>query len=237
LRRTRSAVEEAEILVVDDGSPDGTADLAEKVAEEIGGIHVMRRPKRMGLGDAYRAGFGWGLERGAEALVEMDSDLSHDPASLPAILAGLVDHDLVIGSRYIPGGSVPRWGLHRLLLSRSGNWYSSVMLGLSVADSTSGFRAYRASILRAIDLDGVRADGYGFQIEMTYRVIQNGGRVLEVPIRFVDRTLGESKMSGRIVIEALVLVTRWGALRARSKLRDRGRRPLRPASKGTPGTG
>jgi len=132
---------------------------------------------------------------------------------------------------------VPRWGLHRLLLSRSGNWYSSVMLGLSVADSTSGFRAYRASILRAIDLDGVRADGYGFQIEMTYRVIQNGGRVLEVPIRFVDRTLGESKMSGRIVIEALVLVTRWGALRARSKLRDRGRRPLRPASKGTPGTG
>jgi dolichol-phosphate mannosyltransferase len=149
----------------------------------------------------------------------MDSDLSHDPASLPAILAGLADHDLVIGSRYIEGGSVPRWGLHRLLLSRAGNWYSSVMLGLSVADSTSGFRAYRASILRSIDFDDVRADGYGFQIEMTYRVTQNGGRILEVPIRFVDRTLGESKMSGWIVVEALVLVTCWGILRGWSRLR------------------
>jgi dolichol-phosphate mannosyltransferase len=223
VRRTRAAVDEAEILVVDDGSPDGTADLAEKVGEELGGVHVLRREKRMGLGDAYRAGFAWGLERGAEALVEMDSDLSHDPAALPAILAGLADHDLVIGSRYIAGGSVPRWGLHRLLLSRVGNWYSSVMLGLSVADSTSGFRAYRASILRSIDFDDVRADGYGFQIEMTYLVTQNGGRILEVPIRFVDRTLGESKMSGWIVVEALVLVTRWGVLRARSRIRGHGR--------------
>jgi dolichol-phosphate mannosyltransferase len=228
LRRSRAAVPQAEILVVDDGSPDGTADLAEKVGEAIGGVHVMRREKVMGLGDAYRAGFAWGLDRGAEALVEMDSDLSHDPAALPSILAGLADHDLVIGSRYVPGGSVPRWGLHRLLLSRAGNWYSKVMLGLSVADSTSGFRAYRSGILRSINLDEVRADGYGFQIEMTYRVTQNGGRVLEVPIRFVDRTLGESKMSGRIVVEALVLVTRWGLLRGWARVRRARPGPAAP---------
>jgi dolichol-phosphate mannosyltransferase len=222
LRRARAALPQAEILVVDDGSPDGTADLTEKVGEVIGGVHVMRREKRMGLGDAYRAGFTWGLDLGAEALVEMDSDLSHDPAALPTIVAGLVDHDLVIGSRYVPGGSVPRWGLHRLLLSRAGNWYSKRMLGLSVADSTSGFRAYRAGALRSIKLDEVRADGYGFQIEMTYRVSQNGGRVLEVPIRFVDRTLGESKMSGRIVVEALVLVTRWGLQRGWARVHGAG---------------
>lgn len=222
LRRTRAAVPEAEILVVDDGSPDGTADLAEKVGNELGQVHVMRRERRLGLGDAYKAGFVWGLDHGAQALVEMDSDLSHDPDTLPVLLNALADNDLVIGSRYIPGGSVPRWGLHRKLLSRAGNWYSARMLGLPVADATSGFRAYRAEMLQAIDLGAVRADGYGFQIEMTYRVAQRGARIVEVPIRFVDRVLGESKMSARIIVEALVLVTRWGLQRGMSRLRRRG---------------
>lgn len=213
LRRTRAALPECRILVVDDGSPDGTADLAEKLIEDLGGIDVLRRDRRQGLGDAYRAGFAWGLDHGAEALVEMDSDLSHDPAALPALLAALVDNDVVIGSRYVPGGSVPHWGVHRRFLSRGGNWYSARMLGLPVHDSTSGYRVYRSSILRSIDLGAVRADGYGFQIEMTYRAVQAGARLAEVPIRFVDRERGQSKMSMSIVVEALALVTRWGLVR------------------------
>jgi dolichol-phosphate mannosyltransferase len=219
LRRTRAAVADAEVLVVDDGSPDGTADLAEKIGAELGGVHVLRRDRRRGLGDAYRAGFGWGLAHGAEALVEMDSDLSHDPAALPALLAELADVDLAIGSRYVAGGSVPRWAPHRRLLSWGGNRYSALMLGVPVHDMTSGFRAYRAELLRAIDLDAVRADGYGFQIEMTYRAAQSGARIREIPIRFVDRQLGTSKMSSSIVVEALVLVTRWGLARAWSRVR------------------
>jgi dolichol-phosphate mannosyltransferase len=223
LRRTHNAVPSAEILVVDDGSPDGTADLAEKIGHELGGTSVLRRDRRLGLGDAYRAGFTWGLARGFEALVEMDADLSHDPAALSSLLEPLADHDLVIGSRYIPGGSVPAWSFHRRLLSRVGNRYSRFMLGLDVADLTSGYRAYRADFLRRIDLEAVRADGYGFQIEMAYRVARAGGRVTEVPIRFVDREVGESKMSGRIIVEALLLVTRWGILRAWSRVRPANR--------------
>jgi dolichol-phosphate mannosyltransferase len=219
LRRIRPAANSIEVLVVDDGSPDGTASLAEKVGDDIGGVHIMRRSQRLGLGDAYRAGFAWGLEHGFDAVVEMDADLSHDPASLPALLAALSEHDLVIGSRYIPGGSVPQWGLHRRLLSWAGNRYSALMLGLSVKDSTSGFRAYRADLLRLIHLDEVQADGYGFQIEMTYRAAQAGARIQEVPISFSDRELGESKMSGGIVVEALMLVTRWGVQRGWSRLR------------------
>jgi dolichol-phosphate mannosyltransferase len=222
LRRTRAASPDVEILVVDDGSPDGTADVAESIGSQIGGVYVLRRDRRLGLGDAYRAGFAWGLERGAEALVEMDADLSHDPAAVPGLLSGLVDHDVVIGSRYIPGGSVPNWGLHRRLLSWAGNRYSAMMLGLSVHDLTSGFRAYRAETLRSIDLDAVRADGYGFQIEMTFLAHQVGARILETPIRFVDRRLGESKMSGAIVAEALLLVTRWGLARPWHWLSHRG---------------
>ena len=232
LRRTRAAVPAAAILVVDDGSPDGTADLADKVGFELGSIEVLRRGAPQGLGDAYRAGFAVGLAQGAEALVEMDSDLSHDPSALPTLLTALERSDLVIGSRYVPGGSIARWGLHRRLLSRGGNRYSSVMLGVAVRDMTSGYRAYRAGLLRELDLDTIRADGYGFQIEMAYRASLLGARITEVPIRFADRERGQSKMSSRIVVEAMRLVTVWGVGRmvrqvARGRSR-RGRSAVRP---------
>jgi len=229
LRRVRQAWPEGRVLVVDDGSPDGTADLAEKVGDGIGGIDVMRRDQRRGLGDAYRAGFAWGMHEGADALVEMDSDLSHDPAALPSLVAALVDHDLVIGSRYVPGGSIPNWRLHRRLLSRFGNVYSSVMLGVPVRDMTSGFRIYRVELLREMEIETVRADGYGFQIEMTYRAAQVDARIAEVPISFVDREMGKSKMSGGIVVEALLLVTRWGLSRLVTRVRARTGRQVEPA--------
>lgn len=230
LRRVRGAVPEADVLVVDDGSPDGTADLAEALGVELGQITVLRRLEKNGLGAAYRAGFRWGLDAGYEALVEMDADLSHDPGALPSLLAAL-EHavDLVIGSRYVPGGSIPEWSWHRRALSRWGNRYAAGLLGLAVNDATAGFRAYRASMLRQIDLDAVVADGYGFQIEMTYQVVGHQGRVVEVPIAFTDRVRGTSKMSSRIVVEALGLVT-WWALRDRllGGARRRRRRSLNP---------
>jgi dolichol-phosphate mannosyltransferase len=211
LRRVRTALPDGGVLVVDDGSPDGTADIAERVGAEIGGVHVLRRREKAGLGSAYRAGFRWGLDQGWDAMVEMDADLSHDPDALPGLVAPLAEgYDLVIGSRYVPGGSIPNWQRHRYLLSRGGNLYAAAVLGLSVTDSTSGFRAYRADMLRQLDLDRIRADGYGFQIEMCYQVVRHGGRVTEVPIRFVDRVEGRSKMSSAIVVEALALVTWWG---------------------------
>ena len=214
LRRIRTALPDAGVLVVDDGSPDGTADMAEKLGREIGAVDVLRRTRKSGLGSAYRAGFAWGLARGWEAFVEMDADLSHDPDALPGLVAPLDDGvDLVVGSRYVPGGSIPNWRWHRRLLSQGGNIYAALLLGLGVTDSTSGFRAYRADILRSMDLDAVRAEGYGFQIEMVYEVLRHGGRVSEVPIRFVDRVEGKSKMSMQIVVEALLLVTWWAALR------------------------
>ncbi|HLH27343.1 MAG TPA: polyprenol monophosphomannose synthase [Acidimicrobiales bacterium] len=219
LRRVRRAVPEASVLVVDDGSPDGTADIAERVGKELGNVEVLRRHEKAGLGNAYRAGFRWGLDRGFEAFVEMDSDLSHEPEALPSLLAPLEEgYEVVIGSRYVPGGEIPNWAWHRQLLSRGGNLYASALLGLGVADSTAGFRAYAASVLRRIDLDAIRAEGYGFQIEMTYAAVRSGAAVREVPIRFVDRVEGESKMSTFIVVEALVLVTWWGLKRAAAAL-------------------
>lgn len=210
LSRTRASLPDAGVLVVDDGSADGTADLAEKAGTDLGGVVVMRRDRKRGLGDAYKAGFAWGLERGYEVLIEMDADLSHDPGSLPDLVGALDRHDLVIGSRYVAGGSIPDWGTSRRLLSKGGNLYSSFMLGVDVKDMTAGFRAYRASLLTALDLPSVRADGYGFQVEMTYRAAKAGASIGEVPIRFIDRRAGQSKMSRDIVVEALLLVTRWG---------------------------
>lgn len=227
LRRIRASVPEADVLVVDDNSPDGTADLAEEAGRHLGGVHLLRRPGKSGLGNAYRAGFRWGLERAYDAFVEMDADLSHDPAVLPDLLAGLARANLVIGSRYVDGGSIPNWAPHRRLLSEGGNRYAAVMLGMAVKDLTAGFRAYDAATLRAIDLDRVRADGYGFQIEMAFWTKVSGGTVAEIPICFVDRVEGESKMSMRTVVEALVLVTIWGLRRLLGAYRNVPR-PLAP---------
>lgn len=222
LRRLRSAVPDADILVVDDDSPDGTADLAEAAARDLGRIEVMRRPGKLGLGSAYRAGFAKGLGEGADVLVEMDADLSHDPAELPKLLSAVEDGaDLAIGSRYVPGGSVPGWPTHRRLLSQAGNWYTSTVLGIHLRDATAGFRAYRAEILRKLEPEQVTTYGYGFQIEMAYRVLRLGGQVVECPITFRDRVRGTSKMSLRIVGEAIRLVTWWG-LRDRVLRRGRG---------------
>ena len=224
LRRVRAAVPAADVLVVDDGSPDGTADLAEACGAELGRIQLLRRAGKGGLGSAYRDGMRWGLEHGFDILVEMDADLSHDPADLPRLLAAVEDGaDLAIGSRYVPGGSIPAWSWFRRVLSRQGNRYAAAVLRLPIIDATSGFRAYRASTLAAVGLEGVRADGYGFQIEMVYRVVGGGGQVVELPISFTERTLGRSKMSSRIVVEALLLVTWWG-------LRDRVRPRHAPGS-------
>jgi dolichol-phosphate mannosyltransferase len=224
LRRTTESLPEAGVLVVDDGSPDGTGDLVKAMAGELRDIHLLTRSEKSGLGSAYRAGFAWGLEQGYDAMIEMDADFSHDPAALPAILAPLSEgFDLSIGSRYVEGGAIPNWARHRHLLSQGGNRYASMVLGLGVADSTAGFRAYSAGIMRKLDLTAIRAEGYGFQIEMTYRAKQHGAAIIEVPITFVDRAAGESKMSSMIVVEALGLVTWWGMGRIVRSLRREGR--------------
>jgi dolichol-phosphate mannosyltransferase len=221
LRRLRAAVPDASVLVVDDGSPDGTADLAEAMNAELGAIAVLRRPAKSGLGSAYRDGFRRGLAQGFEILVEMDSDLSHDPAALPDLLRAVEGGaDLAIGSRYVDGGEIPKWSWHRRALSRWGNRYAAAVLGLPVNDATAGYRAYAATALSKIDLDTIHADGYGFQIEMAYAVQRNGGVIREIPITFKDRVRGTSKMSGRIVVEALLLVSWWGI---RDRVIKRGR--------------
>jgi dolichol-phosphate mannosyltransferase len=239
LRRVHEVLPDAGILVVDDGSPDGTADLVDAVVGELGDVHVLRRDRKSGLGSAYRAGFRWGLERGYEACVEMDADFSHDPGAIPELVAPLSDgYELVIGSRYVQGGSIPNWSWSRHLLSWGGNRYASAVLGLGVADSTAGFRVYAASVLGRLDLDRIRAEGYGFQIEMTYRAKQAGASIAEVPIRFVDRVAGESKMSSTIVLEALGLVTWWGlgrCWRAAGRLAKPLAREKTPTTAGPPG--
>jgi dolichol-phosphate mannosyltransferase len=222
LARVHAATPDVHVLVVDDNSPDGTAGLVEALAADDSRLHLLCRPGKAGLGSAYRAGFAWGAGQGFDVMVEMDADLSHDPAALPSLLERIADGaDLAIGSRYVPGGSIPDWSWHRKALSRWGNRYAGAVLSLDVADATAGYRAYRASALADIDLGSVRADGYGFQIEMAHRVARNGGRIDEVPIAFTDRIRGTSKMSGRIVVEALVLVTWWGVRRRVPAIRPR----------------
>jgi dolichol-phosphate mannosyltransferase len=227
VRRIRRAVPAATVLVVDDGSPDGTADIAEQLGKQLGNIEVLRRHQKSGLGSAYRAGFRWGLDRDFDVCIEMDADLQHEPEALPDLIAPLSrGHGLVIGSRYVKGGSIPDWSWHRRLLSRWGNIYASVLLGLGVTDSTAGFRAYTASVLESIDLDRIRAEGYGFQIEMTYQAKKAGTSVVEIPIRFSERMDGQSKMSTFIVVEALALVTWWGAQRLFEGVRARRPQPV-----------
>jgi len=203
----------ADVLVVDDGSPDGTADLAERLAAEDPGprrIHVLRRGRKLGLGTAYVAGFRWALERGYDAVVEMDADGSHRAQDLPRLLAALDRADLVLGSRWVPGGRVVNWPLKRQVLSRGANTYTRLALGIPVHDATGGFRAYRAGLLRSLELQEVSSQGYCFQVDMAWRAVRAGARVVEVPITFVERAHGVSKMSRAVVVEALVNVTRWG---------------------------
>jgi dolichol-phosphate mannosyltransferase len=209
----RAAVPEASVLVVDDASPDGTGDIADRLAAADPLITVLHRTARDGLGHAYLEGFRRALDAGFDAVIEMDADGSHPTSALPALLAGLRSHDLVIGSRWTPGGAVANWPRHREWLSRAANTYARLALRIPVRDSTAGFRAFRASTLRAIDLEHVQSRGYCFQIDMTLRVLDAGLSVREVPITFVDRVAGRSKMSGSIVVEAMLRVTQWGIQR------------------------
>ncbi|MDX1620513.1 MAG: polyprenol monophosphomannose synthase [Nitriliruptorales bacterium] len=210
VERTLAAPVQAHVLVVDDNSPDGTGTLADELAKRHPEVEVLHREEKRGLGPAYRAGLSWGLERGYEVLVEMDADLSHDPGKLPDLVSALHHADLVIGSRYVPGGRIENWPWHRLLLSAGGNRYVQVVTGVPVRDATSGYRAYRRELLEEIDLLGIRSDGYSFQLEMVLRSWRLGFRVSETPITFVERREGASKISRAIVFEALWRVLLWG---------------------------
>jgi dolichol-phosphate mannosyltransferase len=214
-------------LIVDDNSPDGTGSLADDYAARDPLIHVLHRSDKAGLGAAYIAGFSWGHSRGFDLLVEMDADGSHPPEVLPKLLCAAQEADVVIGSRYVPGGRVVNWPRHRLLLSRVGNLYTKAAIGLKVEDATAGYRVYRSSALMAIDYETVESQGYCFQIDMTRRAALRGLGIVEVPITFVERELGESKMSREIVFEALRRVTAWGIQHRLTRLRSVWRR--RPA--------
>ncbi|MDQ3587939.1 MAG: polyprenol monophosphomannose synthase [Actinomycetota bacterium] len=203
LPRLAEAAPEHHILVVDDDSPDGTGRIADRLAAELEEVEVLHRPGKQGLGRAYLAGFSRALEGEADLLLEMDCDFSHDPADLPRLIGATGEADLVLGSRYAPGGGVRDWGLVRRALSRGGSLYAQLLLGLPVRDLTGGFKCFRRAVLEGLDLDGIAADGYGFQIEVTYRAARAGFRVAEVPIVFRDRRVGQSKMSARIALEAV----------------------------------
>jgi dolichol-phosphate mannosyltransferase len=230
LHRLRAAVPAAHVLVADDASPDGTGEVARALAGEDDHLHVLHRPAKEGLGAAYLDGFRWGLRRGFDVLVEMDADGSHLPEQLPDLLARIgAGADLVLGSRWVPGGSVVNWPRHRSVLSRGGNTYARLALGIPLHDATGGFRAFRRSALESLHLDGVASQGYCFQVDLAWRAVQAGLRVEEVPITFVERELGASKMSQAVVVEALWRVTQWGARhRARQLLGLRQVLGLRP---------
>ena len=203
LPRLEATGREHTILVVDDGSPDGTGRIADGLASELPAVRVLHRPRKAGLGRAYLAGFAVALAEGADLVLEMDSDFSHDPADLPRLIAAAASADLVLGSRYVPGGGITDWGLIRRLLSRGGSAYARVLLGVPVRDLTGGFKCFNRRVLETIDLEGVHADGYGFQIELTYRAVRAGCSVTEVPILFRERRVGTSKMTARIAMEAV----------------------------------
>ena len=200
------ALADYDVLVIDDSSPDGTGELADTLARELPNVSVLHRARKEGLGPAYLAGFRRALADGADLVLEMDCDFSHDPADVPRLVAAAADADVVLGSRYVPGGSIRNWGLLRRAVSAGGSLYARVVLGVRVHDLTGGFKCYRRSVLETLDLDAVDSKGYAFQIETTYRALRAGFRVVEVPIAFTDRTAGASKMSRRIVLEAVLKV-------------------------------
>jgi dolichol-phosphate mannosyltransferase len=211
VRQVRASAPDADILVVDDSSPDGTADLAKAAGSEVGQVEVLVLPEKGGLGVAYRAGFRHGFSLGYDVIVQMDADFSHEPAALPDLLGKIeTGADVAIGSRYVAGGNIPNWPTTRRVLSRVGNFYASTVLGLNVRDATSGFRAYRAGVLETVEAGATRATGYGFQVELAYRAHRLGAEIVEVPITFNDRVRGVSKMSWHIIGEAMSLVTWWG---------------------------
>jgi dolichol-phosphate mannosyltransferase len=214
--RLLATVPDAHVLIADDASPDGTGKLADALAEADPRVHVLHRPGKAGLGAAYVAGFDWALPRGYQVIVEMDADGSHAPEQLPRLLSALDSADLVVGSRWIPGGAVVNWPRHREALSRGANLYTRMALGLDVRDATGGYRAFRRTVLEQIDYAAVRSQGYCFQVDLAWRARRAGYRIAEVPITFAERERGESKMSGTIVREAFWRVTEWG-------VRHRGR--------------
>ena len=222
--RLRAAVPAADVLVLEDNSPDGTGQVADDLAAADPQVRVLHRPGKQGLGAAYLAGFQWAIEQGYDSAVEMDADGSHQPEQLPRLLAAAADADLVIGARWVRGGSVVNWPLHRKALSVGANIYTKLMLGLHVNDATAGFRVYRTSALRRMDLSSVSSAGYGFQVDMTVLVDRAGLRAVEVPIEFVEREIGESKMSGNIIQEAFVNVGRAGLVHRSGQLRGAARR-------------
>ncbi len=228
--RVRAAAPDAHILIVDDGSPDGTGDIADALAADSDAIHVLHRSAKAGLGAAYIAGFGWALAQHQpryDLMIEMDADGSHAPEHVPELIAAAASADVVVGSRWVRGGRVVNWPRRREALSRGANLYTRLALGIGVRDSTAGFRAYRREVLEAIPLETVDSQGYCFQVDMTWRAAQEGFVIDEVPITFVEREAGESKMSGSIVREALVKVTQWGVSRRRQQLGGLARRALR----------
>lgn len=216
--RVRRAVPAVDILIADDNSPDGTGELADTMAGADEHIHVLHRPGKQGLGAAYVAGFGWAREHGYDAMVQMDADGSHAPEQLPKLLDAARGADVVIGSRWVPGGQVIDWPAHRLLLSRGGNFYTRVALGMPVRDATGGYRVYKIPVLDKIDVASVDSQGYSFQVELSWRAYRQGFKIVEVPITFAERERGASKMSSSIVREALWRVTVWGTLARRDAL-------------------
>ena len=227
--RLFEAVPTAHLLIVDDGSPDGTGKIADELAGDDARVHVLHRTQKDGLGAAYIAGFDWGLARGYQVLVEMDADGSHPPEQLPRLLRALSGADLVLGSRWVPGGTVVNWPLSRQVISRGGNLYTRLALGLNLRDATGGYRAYRRAVLEAIDYRAVASQGYCFQVDLARRAVDGGFRVAEVPITFVERVRGESKMSDAIVREALWRVTQWGTARRAAQVRSAIGRRRTPA--------